>query len=106
MRWGDGYYLYISHQIHPRTIYLHRQIRMYALPMLMEKFVRETWFLVEEDHGAEVGLLIRAVTVTSDGEFGECMLVDEMVWAWVDCGICGGVVACHFCCWWCGGRKS
>jgi hypothetical protein len=78
---------------------------MYALPMLMEEFIRETWFLVKEDHGAEVGLLIRAVAVTADGEFGKCMLVDEMVWAWVDCCICGGVVACHLCCWWCGGGR-
>lgn len=55
--------------------------------MRVEKGVCEPRFLVEEDHGAEVRLLVGAGAVFGDGEFGEGVLVDEVVWAWVD-GCC------------------
>jgi hypothetical protein len=73
-----GTHLHIPHQIHARALNLHREIRMHALPMLVKELVREARLLVEEDHGAEVGLLIGA---SAYGEFRECVLVDEVVGA-------------------------
>jgi hypothetical protein len=51
-------HLYISHEIDARAFNLHGQVGVHALPMCVEEVVGEAWFLVEEDHDAEVGLLV------------------------------------------------
>jgi len=51
-------YLHVPHQVHACAFDLHRQVGVHALPVRVEKGVGEAGFLVEEDHGAEVGLLV------------------------------------------------
>jgi hypothetical protein len=71
---------------------------MYALPVLVEEFVRYTRFLIEEDHGAKVELSIWSSTCVRNAKFGEDVLVDEVVGAreWNSCvhdfgiGFCEG----------------
>jgi hypothetical protein len=41
---------------------------MHALPVLVEELVRQAGLLVEEDHGAEVGLLVGGAAKRDFGE--------------------------------------
>ena len=49
--------------------------------MVVKEFVCQARFLVEEDHGAEVGLLVGPRGRGRDGEFGEGVCVDQVVGA-------------------------
>lgn len=51
-------HLDISCQKHPCVLHLHRQVRMDALPMLVEELVRKPGLLIEEDQCAKIRLLV------------------------------------------------
>lgn len=51
-------YLRVSLQQHAGVFGLDGEIGMHALPVVVEELVSETWLLVEEDHDAEIRLLI------------------------------------------------
>jgi hypothetical protein len=78
-------YLYVSDEIDACAVHLHGQVCVYAFPVRVEEFVCEALFLVEEEHDAEVGLLVGAVCVC-EGEFGEGVCVGEVIGAWKGVG--------------------
>ena len=61
---------------------------MHRFPVVVEEFLRVLWFLVEEDEGAEVGLLVGP---RAEFDFVEVVLVDEVVLArWCVFHVCRG----------------
>lgn len=81
--------LHVTNEVDACALDLHCEVCVHTLPVRMEEFISQTRFFVEEDEGAEVGLLVR---VGAESKLVEVVVVDMVVWAGrrIGYGVCCG----------------